>query len=406
MTMKRATRHGFTLVELMIALTAGAFAIVGVYYLGNISSRAYNEQMRMGDAQMSLRTAMDQVRRDFARAGFLGARNVNTDFNECTGDANGAVANGVPIQAVEVRPDESMTAGVKQWLNTTENLTRADGVHLVGNYATSDSYLASEVTPTTITFQTSRDSFRRSFYDPGIGGGASTYNQQRFTAAFTNQWVRVEQAGRFWFRQVTDPISSAEGAQMITITPPLPRCVSAGPANPAIVSPLSRISYTVEEINPAGELSRLRVGGVPGAERVVLVRREQNMATGAAVPLTTRLVLDYVVEFAVDALVNTAPAGSTPIFERATPGGTPDLDTVSTSSPETFRALRVTLSARTAEGNPRLPRVKRASLDSPFVAFRINTTDIANSAPDAQLWAAVRTLRSEIFLPNLVAVPQ
>jgi prepilin-type N-terminal cleavage/methylation domain-containing protein len=399
---KGRSRQGFTLIELMIALTAGAFAVVGVYYLGNMSARAYNEQMRMGDAQMSLRTAIDQVRRDFARAGYLAARNVNTDLSECSGDVSPTVANGVPIQAVEVRPDESMTTEVKKWLNDSVNLTRADAVRLVGNYTTSDSYMAGDVTDTTIRFQTTRDSFRRSFYDPGIGGGEATYNEDRFIAAFSNQWVRVERGGRFWFRRVTTPISSAEGAQMITITPALPACAPGK----AIVSPISRIAYTVEEIAPGGELARLRVGSVAGAERVALVRRQVDVATGAPIAGTTRLVLDYAVEFAVDAVVSTAVPGT---FERATAGGaggTLDLDTVSTTNPETFRALRVTLSARTPEGNPRLPRIRRSSLDSPFVAFRINTADAVPPAPDAQLWAAVRTLRTEIFLPNLVAVPQ
>jgi prepilin-type N-terminal cleavage/methylation domain-containing protein len=403
MTMKRLSRQGFTLVELMIALTAGAFAVAGVYYLGNVSARAYNEQMRMSDAQMSLRAAMDQLRRDFSRAGYLGTRNANTDFSACAGDPNGTVASGATIQGVDVHANESMVGEVNNLLNSVVNHTRVDSVTLWGNYTTSDAYLTKEVTPTTLQFQTSLESFRRSFYDPAVGANPAAYNQQRFKAAFENQWIRVEWKRKFYFRRVT-AVTEVDGSQQLTFSPALPGGVCFAPSmeEPAVVSPISRISYWVEAIDPAGELGRLSVGTQPGAERAVLVRREQAIDSGNPVLGTSRLVLDYAVEFAVDAVVNTAPDGSTPVFAVASPGGAVDLDSVSTGNPQNFRALRVTLSARTPEGNPRLPRVQRAALTDPFVAFKIGKGVPAG----ANLWAAVRTLRSEIFLPNMVSVPQ
>jgi prepilin-type N-terminal cleavage/methylation domain-containing protein len=409
MNARRIKLRGFTLIELMVALTAGTFAVAGVYYLGNISARAYTEQMRMGDAQMSLRSAMDQIRRDFARAGYLGARNVNTEHLACAGDPDGTVANGATIQAVEVRPDLSMTAPVRTLLNEPENRTRADVVRLWGNYTTSDAYLVaanSDPARQVLTFQTTRESFRRSFFDPAVGGApAPSYNADRFTAAFEDQWVRVEYQGRFWFRQV-QAVNPTEGAQSITVTPPLPdACFRYSSSPPAIVSPLSRITYMMDEVAVGGELARLRSGTVAGADRAVLLRREEDLLTGDPIPGTTRLVLDYAVEFAVDGVINTSGPGVAPVFAYATPPsgtGTVDLDTVSSNTPEQFRALRVTLSSRTTEANPRLPRMPRTNLNAPFLAFRIAVP----AAPTAQLWAPVRSLRSEIFLPNLVAAPQ
>ena len=68
------SQAGFTLVEMMIALLAGSFAIMAVYYLGGVSSRGFNEQSRVAESQMALRTAMEQLRRDISLMGEGGER--------------------------------------------------------------------------------------------------------------------------------------------------------------------------------------------------------------------------------------------------------------------------------------------------------------------------------------------
>lgn len=403
--MKRTklARAGFTLVELMIALAAGSFAVAGVYYLGAMSARAYNDQMRISDTQLSLRLAMEQLRRDLGRAGFMGARNVNgPDHVDCSGTQSDEIADGARIQGIEITANGSLGTAVDAVLDTANNPTRVDLVRVWGNYMTSDSYRVfanSDPSRQTLQFQTGYDSFRRSFVDPGVGATPPTYNEGRFQAAFTGRWVRVEHKGKFWFRRVA---SVTPSTATITVDPPLPACFDY---TGAIVSPITRVAYLVDQIAEGGPLARLRGADTAGSNRAVLLRREEDIVTGDAIDGTERLVLDFVVEFAVDAIYdsNAAVPNAAPNFAYVTPASAPDLGTLSLNNPEQFRALRLTLSARSPEANPRLPRLQRASVTDPFLAFRV---PVAGAPDGAEFWAQVRTLRGEIFLPNLMQRPR
>jgi prepilin-type N-terminal cleavage/methylation domain-containing protein len=422
---------GFTLVELMVAMAAGTFAIVGIYYLANVWSRSYARQVRFGDAQTSLLTAMDIVRRDFGRAAFLGSRNVNGADHLTCASGNGSVANGAFIQGIDIQYNGSIgNDQVPQLLNTTQNVTRVDLVQMWGNYTTSDSYLvdtAIGLDGQTIGFQTTRESFRRSFFNPGVGGAVATYDKDRFTAAFGfGRWVRVEHNGKYFYRAVTGV--NANFPPSITVAAlPYPTCFDY---SIAIVSPLTRIAYSVEQIgdngSPALLSMRQRVDDesfrAPGSERAVLVRREVNIdnqlvpsagdrlncvaPAPASQDCTARPVLDYAVEFAVDGVVAT---GTPPVFSLA------NTQALLTATPaENFRAVRVTLSARAAGVDPNLPRIPRAALTDPFLAFRIpvganaveQVLSGANASGAVEFWAPVRTLSAEIFLSNMATKPQ
>src|ERR1700712_4011938 len=183
--MTRSSRAGFTLVELMIALVAGAFAVSAVYYLSGVSSRSFAEQMRVSETQMSLRSAMEQVRRDFSRAGYMAVPS-STLIPDCNGQVNAdGMGNISPrlMRAISVTRDGSLgNTDVTTLLAPVVNSTRADSVDLWGNYATPEVYLVDPVATTSgqIFFQPTSEGFRRSFYDPVAGNGAATFNAARF----------------------------------------------------------------------------------------------------------------------------------------------------------------------------------------------------------------------------------
>src|ERR1700712_5920127 len=124
--MTRSSRAGFTLVELMIALIAGAFAVSAVYYLNGVSSRAFAEQMRVSETQMSLRSAMEQLRRDFSRAGYLGTPNsaLVPDCSGVAGSGNGDISP-FTIRSLNVTRDASLAGDVATMLAVATNKTRA-----------------------------------------------------------------------------------------------------------------------------------------------------------------------------------------------------------------------------------------------------------------------------------------
>lgn len=416
-------RSGFSLIELMIAMLAGTFAIMGIYYLGGVSARAFHEQSRVSETQMALRGAMEQIRRDFTRAGFQGTRNASW-LRAC----NATPPNGMAplpqvaaqqIQAIQITPQGTGAAGidaaVAALLDPDNNPTRVDLVRLWGNYTTSEAYLIDSnlscTSPTQFCFQNGPESFRRSFVNPDPGGAADPvlgYDAARFTNAFQNAWVRIETKGRMLFRAVTAVQSAMTAAvgPSISIDPAgaiPPECYTG---QDIIVSPLNLIEYAVVDLDGA-DIGKLAVNGgagaVAGADRAVLVRRQINIATNAVIANTERIVLDYAVEFSVDGIVNTtAPGPAVPVFAYVPVG---NLLAVSQNTPEQLRAVRVTLSARTPEADPRIPRVARPNatnangfLTTPFQAFRVPSGE-----PGQEPWARVRTMRTEIFLPNTLS---
>jgi prepilin-type N-terminal cleavage/methylation domain-containing protein len=409
-SVRRARRAGFTLVELLIAMAAGSFTIAAAYALASVSAANYSAQTQVSETQVAVRTALEQIRRDFGRAGFLGARNVNTEHADCEGTfGSPEVANGASIMGLRVAVNGSVSSQVSALLNLPANPARLDSITLWGNYATSDSYrLFGDLDEgrQVLKFQPGMESFRRSFYTPGTGTTAPTYDPERFTAAFENHWVRVESEGKYWFRAVSvvtptvDP-PDVNNPPSIQVVPALPECFNY---KFAIISPLSRITYRVSDLTSdavaAASLGRLQSATpTPGSARAVLLRQEEDVATGAVTdPSSVRLVLDYVTEFVVNGVVNTAPAGQTPDFFESNETSTPTIDL---EQPERFRALRVRLSARSADANPNLPHVPRANDNAPYIAFQV---PIAGAQQD-KFWASVRTLSAEIFLPNLVSQP-
>ena len=402
MAMRRTKRAGFSLVELMIALVAGAFAVSAAYYLNGVSSRAFSEQMRVSDTQMSLRSAMEQLRRDFSRAGFLGTPS-SALVPDCDGTKS-TTGNIAPrwMRAVSVTRDGSLAGEVSTMLAATTNKTRADTVDVWGNYATADAYLVDpeRSTPTTIVFQETSEAFRRSFYDPVASNGTATYNAARFAATFIQgRMVRIENEGRYFFRDIST-VSSTAGSVSVTFSTALPYCFVN--TSWSAISPLMHLQYDVESDSTA-DLARMRSSataagtGVPGARRTMLVRREWRDDTAVVVANTGRVVLDYAVEFAVDAMINTTAATTGRpawAYQRST--------TTATTNPDKIGSLLVTLTARSAEASPKLQLVPRASFDtagafdSPMLMFRV--VDPASTA--LVLNARVRTLRSEIFLQN------
>ena len=64
-------RDGFTLLELMVALTVGGIAISSIYAIGAASTNVFRVQNEVSNAQSTLRMAMEQVKRDLVRAGYM-----------------------------------------------------------------------------------------------------------------------------------------------------------------------------------------------------------------------------------------------------------------------------------------------------------------------------------------------
>lgn len=75
----RAGRAGFTLVELTVALVAGLIVALGIVTLSREATRTFNEESRSSAAEAALRTAVDRLRADVARAGYMSTGDILAD---------------------------------------------------------------------------------------------------------------------------------------------------------------------------------------------------------------------------------------------------------------------------------------------------------------------------------------
>ena len=85
----RSSASGFTLVELTVALVAGLIVAMGIVGLSHEATATFNEEVRNSATEAALRTAVDRLRADLQRAGYMSTGNI-------VGDNMIATVAGVP----------------------------------------------------------------------------------------------------------------------------------------------------------------------------------------------------------------------------------------------------------------------------------------------------------------------
>jgi len=401
---RRARRvpAGFTLVEMLVAVVAGAMTIATVYSLGAGSNRAFQEQNRIAQAQAAVRAAMEHVRRDVSRAGFGATPDSGT--NASSGDrganpAGCAVTDGFRLVGLDVN-DSAYTAQLRL-PDDNHNRVQADGLVMSGNYATGDHYLVSEISAgNTISLQQTRQSFRRSFGAP--------LDAQRFEDAFRpGRWVYlVAETGRRVAREIT----AVNGASATIVVTPSISVGCFGYGRGARISPISRVEYYAAAPENDAAFAWLLPGGTAaeresrGVDQTILARREVAF-NDANTPIANseRVVMEYLVHFDAAVTRDTAVAGAvTPVLVEtlAGDGGAAAL----AGAPSSARALRVTLGVRTPGVDRNFPWTgprasARASLRSYLPRLPPSTT-VAQAVGRAPA-AHVRTAEEVIMLENI-----
>ncbi len=372
---------GFTLLEMMVALTAGFLAITGIYYLGSSSSRHFQDQQRIAQTQMSVRMAMGMLRRDISRAGFFGTPNSRAERRCFT-----------PPQEVQgIEFIDGMDNAVLP--NAAVNQVNGDRLRLSGNYASSDAYFVRTFAATgnRLFMQREWQAFRRDFGVVGVDFSADAFRE-----VFTpGRMLHITtQQGNHFFVTITgsDPTNGA-----IDFTPGVAvggACL-AGLGGGALVAPMSRIEYAVVDPRVDPELVAIRSASPAAVElatgRVpsVLVRRELNFNNDNPIAGTTRVVLEYVANVDYGFVFDDAINDGDPVnFNFRT--GRPAQDEIAIR-PHHVRTVAVTVSARTATQDIRFPFVAPVA-GLPLTRYQVN--------PAVAGAARVRTASAEVLLPN------
>lgn len=384
MSRRRQRRAGFTLVELMVAMTLGALVIASVYTLGGSASRDFQAQQRITQLQLATRLALDRVRRDVERAGLHG-----------TPDSQVERLGATPVRrVVAVRLQNDAARAVLDAAGSGNTTAQGDLLTLVGNFSTSDAYLVRSLNDTgdTVFLQTSWQGFRRSFVVLD-GDSNDVVDAGLFQDVFrAGRMLHIQTiAGNHFFVRVVGANVVGDNAT-VQFTPAIGVGGTAvvGLAEGALVAPLSEIQYGLEANAP--DLPANPDEDITGTN-VSLVRREIDMASGTVVAGSTRTVLEWAVHFDVDAILDDTAIGMAPSALSLTQYDDANAEAQIAARPARVRALLVTLGARTREQDRSFPWIAPVA-GAPLVRFRV--FDGRDGA------AHVRTSSAEIGLPNLI----
>jgi len=112
----RLPQHGFSLVELMVAITIGLFLLAGAVTMFTTNRRVYEDQQDLAELQQSARFAVETLAYDLRMAGYIGCAHDPVRLVSLLAGAvqNGGVAGGLFDFS---QPVEGLEAG-SNWLPT------------------------------------------------------------------------------------------------------------------------------------------------------------------------------------------------------------------------------------------------------------------------------------------------
>ena len=376
---------GFTLIELMVAIGMSAVVAVGMYALSLVASQTFQQQQRISEVQMRVRSAMEMLRADIARAGYMASPATATDPMVCPRPA-------VAMQAIYARrdnPNPTHEAASNLFISPAR-------IELVGNFTSSDVYRVMAISGRTVYLQNRTAAYAR------------FANESVFEQVFENQFVQITGSnGMSQTVQVTDAEWTAPGSASLPYLElaAAPVVIGAGGAGCGIpglgvgatIAPVSGIAYRVV----AG--ANVFAEGVPTSTgRTDLVR--ETLAANAmggfeSVAGSARVVAEYAVDLDVSVTVDTAVAGAPePLLTRYEFGDARVFTVLARSgaagaAPERVRAVGLRLSVRERVQDPDFAWVARSAATDPLTRFRVFTNQIGASR--------VRTLTTEVELPNI-----
>jgi type II secretory pathway pseudopilin PulG len=411
---RATTRRGFTLVELMVAITGGLFVSVVVFALARDGARFYQREARAADATMAVIVGFERLRGDISRAGFLATPNVRWDPRVCP--PGGPVGNpGWPealqrLAAVRIlqnaSPDNSVLAA---------NGLTPDAIVLAGSYSSSEQFpvwnIQNDGAAYVVFLQWQTGPLGRL----GYAGMDATERQALLASQFpAGRALRIQdQAGEIQFSTIASV--SAQTTPQIVLQPQPPlvfrqtagaTCGLKGNVTGALVNTLNFVRYDVRSLAGTNYDALYGPENPHDASRTELVRVELD-TNGAEIAGTQELVAEYAVDLKLgitvanqilnftDPSLQTLQPGHNQI-----PGWAGDLTATASAQnqgPHRVRAVRVRLSVRSQEADREGPVIAGGTV-APGL-YRIGLGP-AGKAP----YSRVRTLQTDLALHNQMGV--
>lgn len=404
--------RGFTLVEIMVAMTAGIAVAGAAYLLSKGSLEAFNTETRISAAQFSATLGMNRLVSDVSRAGYQMSPNIALDVGkQCgtsgvlTGPAYSRFLAVQVIKAGEAGYPAAYPLGAAAAFPENASFKAPDVLRIAGNFQTTEQFEFRTIQGTTVTLAMNRGATQRFLREMDMGGPT-------WTDVFPpDSWVRiVDGTGREQFVQLDGTGGNACNFTTCTLTlvgAPFDSGFCGPGTSRGLINPISIVDYWVGNITgvapatiglkgvaPADLAPRARVGG--DANRTEFLRTENALApNGVLTPQRTEVVAEYAVGFSVGATwrATNPPA---PTLASIAPGVAWPLPR---PNAEKYVSMTVRLQTRA-----RVPD-RDAPSTNPMGRYAVcsPTCPEVAAAPNT-IYARVRTLTREVSLPNLAGV--
>ncbi len=391
---------GFTLVELMVAMTGGLFLSIVVFALSRDASRFYQRESRVANATLAGLSGFERLSADVARAGHLATPNIQQDPHVCNRPATPALLATLRSLVVEngsaaVAGTELATAGIQP-----------QGIVIAGALNTAEVLITSSIAPDGAGgWQISVNLNTPAASRLGLVATADnkTVMESIFLSGATGRIVRLRANGMDQYG-VVQSVATSPGSALVNLqsAPALQR-LTAGGAQCGIdnlgegyaLSVIDVVRYNIRSMVADATYAKLfaasglGTGGGPAAlpyeaNRAELVRVELD-PSGAEIAATREIVAEYAVDLQVNAWG--ATSATDPALVRV--NGVTISNTY--ASTQWLRGVHLRFSVRSRE----------ADRDGPIGGGNGDIYRIGLGTSGDAPYARVRTLQSDIPLRNL-----
>lgn len=387
--------HGFTLVELMVALSGGLFLSIMVFALSRDTSRFYQRENRLAGAVMAGMSGFERLKADIGRAGYLATPNIAKDPLVAMRPQIGWPAQLASMSGLRITPNTPANNASNAAL-VAAGLT-PDEIVLAGSYSVTDRFaVGSTVSANSFTLATTMGAMARLGY---LKPGLTAADQAAILA-------QVFRPGRV-IRRIDDTglasfgvISTVSGGPTPTITltgAPAQTVTSVGPGD--LVNVINFVRYQIRDLKADGYTRFQPIFnqslGAPGESTRTELVRQELAADGTVIEMAGDLTTELVSEYAIDLGFSvTAQLPVTNQLVDVQPGDANFATIFDTTAslvgwPQRVRAVRARLSVRSREAD------RDAAVPGGLYRFRL--------LPDGA-WARVRTFQADIVLPNQMDV--
>jgi prepilin-type N-terminal cleavage/methylation domain-containing protein len=388
-----ATVRGFTLVELMVALSGGLFLSAIVFALSRDSTRFYQQETRIASATLAGLVGFERLKSDIQRAGYLSTPNIQRDprvLERPTSASPLAIQQLASLRITPNTPNLASNASYAANISAGQTIT-PDQLLLSGSYIVADEFPIAHTDGTSITLQVNTPPMARLGYI-----GASTASQDALIANVfaVGKVVRVvDRGGRMQFSS----ISAVTGSPRPVITLATAIQGLGGYGTGGSINIVNIVRYQIRDLQADGDARWTPLfaasAAAPGeASRTELVREELN-AAGQVIAGSSDIVAEYAVD--LDLSISGQLAAGTPGLVRSVPGDTNFATFFQAAAvgdrPQGVRSVRVRLGVRSREAD----RPANITGGTGVYRFKVGTNDG---------WARVRNFQAEVSLPNQMGV--